>query len=685
MFKSKFNINSLYIHKFLPEILDKLENNKIIIIQSPTGTGKSLGIPKSFIEKYNKSTTSMSNTKRIFISVPTIAAVFNLYETQKLLSPNIEVGYAAEGDIKYNINSKIVYCTTGHLRKVMLSYKDKQIDFCDVLMIDEAHTGTVDNSIVLSLYKDFIKNNQIGNNKLIISSATLENIDSLILNNEVEKIIINIHFRKIVEEYHDKDYKCDDLQLYLDTVKVINDYHQTQEEGNHFLVFAAGRNEILKIIDNLRLDDAEILELTGQMDNDLLKKVFAPCPIDKKRKIIIATNAAESSITIENIGLIIDTMTEKVAGSTQNGSISLTTSHISKCSATQRKGRTGRTIDGICYRMCTKIFYESLQSNKKNDIERVPLHTYILELLKHGFNPKDILYELKDTNKVNETMILINKLKLYNEETKLVTEMGDFIADFPLSVRSGVMLYKTILRNKIDKSINIYPVLLAICLMDCFGPSYFYIPKMDKDNMTVLIEDYIEEHFSQYQGDSDLETNLNWYKTLIEDSQGYIDQKVVKAWCLKNSFNNKKVSELLKRIDKVYEILTKRNIIVYVCDFNPNELVTQLMDDLKEAYFDRIMIKTGKGYTDDCDLKYLLNKRISYTFDNSYDKTIGINCNSIHNSKCNVRFVNFHIPFNEKKKVIIEDFSLPETELFFKIPNLHPFLLKKKIISGNDY
>ena len=639
-----FKFEDLYIYKYLDEILDAVEKNNVILIKSPTGTGKSLGIPKALNIIYPE--------YRIFISVPTIAAVINLFNIQKYLSPYVNIGYAADSEVHYNDKSKVVYCTTGHLRKLML--KTRNLNFCDVLMLDEAHTGTIDNSIVMSLCEFFDENK-----KIIISSATLD----LYNYDHVKKILIDIPTKKIITTYHDKNYELEDDNLYLDTAEVIQNFHNTTKENINFLVFVSGRSEITKIINNLKIQDAEILELTGDMDTSTLEKIFLDCPEDKKRKIIITTNVAESSVTINDIGLVIDTMIEKIAGFTDNDSLLLKTSYISKSSAIQRKGRTGRTRNGICYRMCTEFFYEKLIESRELEINRIPLHTYMLELLKYKYDPATILHEIKDKNKLIESMDLIKMLKLYDEEKEIVTDVGNFVVDFPIGIRTSVILYKYThdfidennifgiypiidekdeLKNKInrmfiDKKAELYPIIVCLCIIDCFKNSYFYIPRFDKE---ILKEEYIDVHFSKYLGDSDLETNLNWY---VELSKEFVDRDSIKNWCVKNSFNNKKVIDLIKKINKIMELLYGKNIIFNMCEFNVKEVIENLKPYLIESYYDKIVTKNSGRYLSlDRTNVYFINKYTSFmNMFNTYNYYIGVITNSSSKNKRVTKFINF--------------------------------------------
>ena len=101
--------------QFFLDIVDQIDDEKISIIESPTGSGKSLYFPKILSEKHENA--------KIFISVPTVVAAINLYNTQKRYGKGkVKVGYAAEGERKYGNNDRIVYVTGGHMRKKMICY-----------------------------------------------------------------------------------------------------------------------------------------------------------------------------------------------------------------------------------------------------------------------------------------------------------------------------------------------------------------------------------------------------------------------------------------------------------------------------------------------------------------------------------------------------------------------------------
>src|SRR5437763_1486536 len=161
------NIKYMQITPHLDNIVKLISLNPVVSIESPTGSGKSIAIP-----------SAIANTgAKCFVSVPTRTAAMSLAEYQISTNSNMSklVGYAAEGNIQYDQNTMIAYVTSGHMRRKMLSYfingAINPIDFCDVLICDEFHTGSLDNTIIISLW---MKAYNFGAKvpRLVIASAT---------------------------------------------------------------------------------------------------------------------------------------------------------------------------------------------------------------------------------------------------------------------------------------------------------------------------------------------------------------------------------------------------------------------------------------------------------------------------------------------------------------------------------
>lgn len=180
-----------------------------------TGAGKSSRIPKAVAKA----------GARVFVPQPTVLAAFFAYDYVRKDFDAGYVGYAVEGNVNYNDNTQIIYCTTGHLRNKMLSYFQKgdvpsgDISFCDVILLDEAHSGSLDNDVIMELWSYAI-NKDVAVPKMVLMSATLSKETTIFKNLPIYEI--ETPSKKIIEYYHDKDYRDPtDKKLYIDAASVV--------------------------------------------------------------------------------------------------------------------------------------------------------------------------------------------------------------------------------------------------------------------------------------------------------------------------------------------------------------------------------------------------------------------------------------------------------------------------------
>src|SRR5581483_7272193 len=358
------------ISEYLPQIITLLQRSPILALILPTGSGKSLGVPAALA----------AIGTRVMIALPTRAAVNNLYETQKKIlsdfDPNLVplVGTAAEGDIKYNDQTLIIYATSGHVRRKLLSTYVQghpgPIDFCDVLMFDEIHNGSLDITINLALWEKSARAGVLVP-RAIFSSATFP--ESLKIRfPEMEIFEITGQTFPIEIQYNDKSYdiKSNMDDLYSDISKVIRILISRNPTGN-ILVFLPGSAEVQNVTEQLAsnvIENVEVLQAYGSMSSEDLNRIYQVIP--DKRKIILATNIAESALTIDDLDMVIDSMLEKRSETSASGGLRLTLSKISKDSAVQRAGRTGRIRQGFCYRMITSSDYDKLEDKRPDEIKR---------------------------------------------------------------------------------------------------------------------------------------------------------------------------------------------------------------------------------------------------------------------------------------------------------------------------
>jgi hypothetical protein len=439
----------MLIASHLSSIINLISTNPVVSVVSPTGSGKSVGIPAAIA----------ATGAKCFVSVPTRTAAISLAEYQRALqlaqTPNLDVnkivGYAAESKVHYTSATMIAYVTGGHARRKMLQYFSRghvsDIDFCDVLMVDEVHSGSVDTTIIISLWMKAAAS-QVRVPRLVIASATpvpmiIEPIPQVYT---VELPSFPIDFRYLAQ-----DIDIDDPMglLYVEAAKIAADIHRnTAIDTGHILIFAPGSSEVESIAAEL----GNLVKSTEDKIIDIIPAFGALKPEDialiykqtgsNERKVVIATNIAEMSITIVDVGHVIDTMVEKRPETSLSGGFRLTTHYISKDSAKQRAGRTGRTRPGTCHRMCTLGKFSQLEEHRPPEIERVPIYETVMELLDVGLSPETVIKGI-DIQRVVQATLLLNRLGMITNTANgvTVTDMGHFAPKFHLSVRNAAFLW----------------------------------------------------------------------------------------------------------------------------------------------------------------------------------------------------------------------------------------------------
>ena len=547
-------IANLIIYPKLSEIVYAIKQSMITVIKSDTGSGKTIGIPFALgLERCFGGS--------IFCSVPTIAATISAHKYQQLLNPNQSIGFACEGNVQYDCMSKIVYCTAGHLFNKMIkttanilnSKPNKYYNpwFCNVLILDEFHIRTKESDMCLCLwitsYNAWRQNPNLSRPpKLIIMSATLDT-QLNILPCQPSTLSYSIQSHEITTVYDNESnkYRIDSDDRYIRAAEIAYKYH-TENYPGVYLLFVPGKFEIDIVVSALEkyfIND-QILIAHGELTLEDLLLIHDP-PQLNKRKVIVATNIAECSITIDNVSLVVDTMTHREASSGLDESIQINLRWISKTNSQQRRGRTGRTCAGTYVIMHSEEFYNMLPDNITPELDRVSISYDILKLIKHGLDPKLVL-----TNIINEWQIdlhidLLEKLgfiEKMNNENLFVSEMGNFCSEFPLSIRKSAMLYHLL---KIPKP-SIFLNLAVICTLNCYGSGIFYWPRKaaNEDIMayTMRKNDIVIDLVEKYGGYSDVDTIYNiWIDICQKINPFYIT--ALKNYCRENHLNFRRLKE----------------------------------------------------------------------------------------------------------------------------------------------
>ncbi|XP_066907511.1 pre-mRNA-splicing factor ATP-dependent RNA helicase DHX16 isoform X1 [Halyomorpha halys] len=431
---------SLPVYKFKEELVQAITDHQILIIEGETGSGKTTQIPQYLYQAgFTDDGKKIGCTQPRRVAAMSVAA--RVAEEMSVKLGN-EVGYSIRFEDCTSERTVIKYMTDGTLHREFLSEPDLQT--YSVMIIDEAHERTLHTDILFGLVKDIARFRS--DLKLLISSATLDAEKFSTFFDDAP--IFRIPGRRFpVDIYYTKAPEAD----YIDACVVsILQIHATQPLGD-ILVFLTGQEEIETCQEILqdrvrrlgsRIKELLILPVYSNLPSDMQAKIFQPTP-PNARKVVLATNIAETSLTIDNIIYVIDPgFCKQNNFNSRTGMESLIVVPVSKASANQRAGRAGRVAAGKCFRLYTAWAYKhELEDNTVPEIQRMNLGNVVLTLKALGINDL-INFDFLDPPP-HETLVLaleqLYALGALNHHGEL-TKLGRRMAEFPLDPMMGKML-----------------------------------------------------------------------------------------------------------------------------------------------------------------------------------------------------------------------------------------------------
>ena len=464
---------SLPIYSFRDELLAAVEQYQVLIIVGETGSGKTTQIPQYLHEAgYTKDGMKVGCTQPRRVAAMSVAA--RVAEEMGVKVGN-EVGYSIRFEDATSDKTILKYMTDGMLLREFLTEPD--LGAYSALMIDEAHERTLHTDILFGLVKDIARFRP--ELKLLISSATMDAQKFAKYFDDAP--IFNIPGRRYPVDIH---YTSQPEANYLAAaVTTIFQIHITQGQGD-ILVFLTGQEEIEAAEQNLqetarklgsKVPEMVICPIYANLPSELQSKIFEPTP-PGARKVVLATNIAETSLTIDGIVYVIDPgFVKENVYNARTGMESLVVTPCSRASANQRSGRAGRVGPGKCFRLYTKFaFYNELDENTTPEIQRTNLNSIVLLLKSLGINDL-IEFDFMDPPPA-ETLIRaleqLYALGALNDRGEL-TKIGRQMAEFP----TDPMLAKSILAA--DKHGCVEEVLSIIAMLG-EASALFYRPKDKK-------------------------------------------------------------------------------------------------------------------------------------------------------------------------------------------------------------
>ncbi|XP_043487224.1 ATP-dependent RNA helicase DHX8 [Polistes fuscatus] len=502
---------TLPIYKLRDDLVKAVTDNQILIVIGETGSGKTTQITQYLAETGFTARGKIGCTQPRRISTVSVAKRVAEEFGCRL---GQEVGYTIRFEDCTGPETSIKYMTDGMLLRECLM--DLDLKTYSVIMLDEAHERTIHTDVLFGLLKQAVGKRP--DLKVIVTSATLDAVK--FSQYFFEAPIFTIPGRTFeVEVMYTKEPETDYLDAALITVMQIH----LREPPGDILLFLTGQEEIdtaceilYERMKSLGPDVPEliILPVYSALPSEMQTRIFEPAP-PGSRKVVIATNIAETSLTIDGIYYVVDPgfVKQKVYNS-KTGMDSLIVTPISQAAAKQRTGRAGRLGPGKCYRLYTERAYrDEMLPTPVPEIQRTNLATTVLQLKTMGIN--DLLhFDFMDAPPVESLIMALESLHSLSalDNEGLLTRLGRRMAEFPLEPNLSKMLIMSVHLQCSDEILTIVSMLSV--------QNVFYRPK-DKQ----ALADQKKAKFNQAEGD---------HLTLLAVYNSWRNNKFSNAWCYEN-------------------------------------------------------------------------------------------------------------------------------------------------------
>ncbi|RDV09498.1 ATP-dependent RNA helicase HrpA [Arthrobacter sp. RT-1] len=459
------------------DLMAAIAANQVTIIAGETGSGKTTQIPKMCLELGLGENGLIGHTQPRRLAARTVAE-----RIAEELGADIgqEVGFQVRFTGEVSRATKVKLMTDGILLAEI--QRDKLLRKYNAIIIDEAHERSLNIDFILGYLKRILP--QRPDLKVIITSATIDperfanhfgtpEKPAPIIEVSGRTYPVEIRYRPLSQPKSDEDDPSDDeLEEDRDPLDAVCDAvdELAAEAPGDILVFFSGEREIRDAADalqariqgNRRLAGTEVLPLFARLSLQEQHKVFHP---GNKRRIVLATNVAETSLTVPGIKYVIDTGTARISRYSHRTKVQrLPIERVSQASANQRSGRCGRVSDGIAIRLYSEEDFESRPQFTDPEILRTNLAAVILQMTAMGVarGPKDVenfpFVEPPETRAINDGVTLLRELgalaaaRPQNAESDGrsgggLTAVGHKLAQLPVDPRLGRMIVEAGKRN----------------------------------------------------------------------------------------------------------------------------------------------------------------------------------------------------------------------------------------------
>ncbi len=528
------DMTHLPVYQNRQQILDALRENQVIVVESPTGSGKTTQIPVILHEAgYDEELT-------IGITQPRRIATLSVCEFMKSQLEDQDGSFVAY-KMRFNDTTSpathIKVMTDGIL--LMELKADPLLSNYSVMLVDEAHERSLNIDFIIGMLKEVLKSRP--DFKVIISSATINTkkfsafFDSCpIISISAKVWPVDVFYRPV--NISNLDARNNEI---CNIVKERMDAH-----SGDILIFLPGEFDIKNAVDALiEMDknrDLIIYPLYGRLSKEEQESVFNDTP-EGKTKVVVSTNIAETSITIDGITTVIDSGVAKMNFYNQKSfTSSLVPLPISKSSCAQRKGRAGRTQSGVCYRLYSEKSFKSRFMYSTEEILRTDLSEVILRMSDLGlydWEHFDFLTKPK-TEAIISAEQTLNFIGAIDSDRHL-TKIGEMMVKFPLLPRHARVVVEAI----INYPSVINEVIIAISFLSAKSP--FILPPGQENEARAAQKKFNNSKYGDFVS----------YLSIFEQYTKIEKIKDQQNYCKKNFMDHQSIQEIVHVNEQLSDIV----------------------------------------------------------------------------------------------------------------------------------
>lgn len=516
------------------EIKAALEKSQVVVIAGETGSGKTTQLPKICLEIGRGVHGLIGHTQPRRLAARSVATRV----AEEIGTPLGElVGYQVRFEDQSKDGTLIKLMTDGIL--LAETQHDRFLEKYDTIIVDEAHERSLNIDFLLGYLKTLLPRRP--DLKLIITSATidLERFskhfnDAPIIEVSGRTYPVETWYRPLAAEVDEEGERLlDDLSIDQGILAALDEIAEHErsvgKRPGDVLVFLPGEREIREAAEVLRkanLRHTEVLPLYARLTPAEQQKIFAPMP---GRKIVLATNVAETSLTVPGIRYVIDSGTARISRYSYRAKVQrLPIEPVSQASANQRKGRCGRVEPGICIRLYSEEDFLGRPEFTDPEILRTNLAAVILQMLhlRLGSIEDFPFIEPPDGKAISDGFNLLQELSAVNRESQL-TPIGRQLARLPIDPRLGRMVLEGAKQGSLEE------ILIVAAALSVQDPRE---RPMDRQQAAD------QAHAQWKDVDSDFAALINLWRG-FEEKRQELGSNPLRTWCKKNFLNYMRLRE----------------------------------------------------------------------------------------------------------------------------------------------